>query len=104
MDFSYPDEIICFLMAVVVVRSGPHWVMEVKIAHYHMFLVGIFSQCIVQSVTGCACRINDMLFGEMIGGVTRLPTPHGVHLYIKLSDRTSVLLFFNEIFCVIASH
>jgi len=43
MVFSYPDEIICFLMAVVVVRSGPHWMMEVKIAHYHVFLVGIFS-------------------------------------------------------------
>jgi len=55
-------------------------------------------------VTGCACRINDMLFGGTIGGVTRLRTPHDVHLYIELSDRTSILLFFNEVFCMIASH
>ena len=34
----------------------------------------------------------------------KLPTPHDVHLYIEPSDRTSVLLSFNEILCVIASH
>ena len=45
-------------MAVVIVRSGPHWMMEVKIAHYHMFLVGVFSQCIVQCTddAGLACH------------------------------------------------
>jgi len=57
-----------------------------------------------ESVAGCACRINDMLFGGRIEGVPLLPTLHDVHLYIKLSDRAPVLLFFNEISCMIASY
>jgi len=55
------------------------------------------------SVTGCAWRINDMLVGGMIGGVTRLTTPHNPHSCIELSDRTSVLLISTQLSCSVVS-